>query len=35
MNMVQIDLRDPDGIRVELNFYDSEIEPDWIGDSAT
>lgn len=35
MNVVQIDLRDPEGILVELNYYDIEIEPNWIGDNAT
>jgi catechol 2,3-dioxygenase-like lactoylglutathione lyase family enzyme len=35
MNLVQIDLSDPDGILVELNYYGIEIEPTWIGDSAT
>ncbi len=34
MNLVQIDLSDPDGILVELNYYDIETEPAWIGDSA-
>jgi len=35
MNLVQIDLPDPDGILVELNFFDIEVEPSWISDSGT
>lgn len=35
MNLVQIDLTDPDDILVELNYYDIETEPSWIGDSAS
>ena len=35
MNLVQIDLTDPDGILVELNYYDIETAPLWISDSAS
>lgn len=34
MNLIQIDLSDPDGILVELNYYDIGVEPTWIGDNA-
>ena len=35
MKLVQIDLQDPDGILVELNFPDIDVEPFWISDGAT
>jgi catechol 2,3-dioxygenase-like lactoylglutathione lyase family enzyme len=35
MNLVQIDLPDPDGILIELNFYHVETEPAWIGENAS
>jgi len=34
MNLVQIDLLDPNGILVELNYLDIEVEPSWISDGV-